>query len=81
MVKGVTSGVKGQPLFVAPEHVVEVVQDGEGDDAQEHPLTGGEPPPKRGGWLADDRGPVHCRTSWNLVLVSVKIGDTGASCQ
>jgi hypothetical protein len=37
-----------------------VVEEGEGDDAEEHPLAEGEPPPQGGGWLGSDCGCVHC---------------------
>jgi hypothetical protein len=37
-----------------------VVEEGEGDDAKEHPLAEGEPPPQGGGWLGSDCGCVHC---------------------
>jgi hypothetical protein len=52
--------------------VVDVVEESEDDDAEEHPLAEGEPPPRGGGWLGGDRGAVHC---WppDLDLVNVKI--------
>jgi hypothetical protein len=37
-----------------------MMQDGEGDDAEEHPLAEGEPLPQGSGWLGGGRGLVHC---------------------
>ena len=39
-------GGEGPAAVVGPQHVVEVVEEGEGDDAKEHPLAEGEPPLK-----------------------------------
>jgi len=45
---------------VGPQDVVDVMEEGKGDNAQEHPLTVGKSPPQGGGGLAGNRGAVHC---------------------